>query len=111
MALALDASRMSPEELQGIIHDYLEGADRAADTDRIAQRLARKHSCGASVIGFRRRGRKVLLHESDTLVTYELDRSGQLLHVGTVWKQRDLEQWVYRHQHYLDWVNPEYQSN
>lgn len=58
---------MSPEELQSLIHDYLEDVDRTTDTDRIAQRLARKHSLGTDVVGFRRRGREVLLHESDTL--------------------------------------------
>ena len=59
-------------------------------------------------LGFRRRGREVLLYESDTLAIHEIDPSGQLLQVGTIWRQSDLEQWLNRHYHCLEWVNPEY---
>ncbi|RQG89353.1 hypothetical protein [Natrarchaeobius chitinivorans] len=100
------------ESLQVELQEYLKKVDRAGDPDRLAQRLTRKHSVGSYVVGFRRRGREVFLYEeggqdeSDVLRIHEIGIDGHLPCVGTVWKGRDLDQWIRHHRPYLEWIHP-----
>lgn len=103
------------EALQTDLRDYLEQVDRAGDPERIAQRLARKQSLGSHVVGFRRHGREVLLYEEPAsgpngLYIHEISLDGHLPRIGTVWKGRDLDQWLREHCFYLDWVHPDFRS-
>ncbi|MDJ1432278.1 hypothetical protein [Halostagnicola sp. A-GB9-2] len=101
------------ETLQNELRRYLTQCDRTGDTERIAQELARKHSVGYRVIGFRRRGNEVLLHEKRTSATgneltiHEVCVDGRLPKIGTIWTGRDLEDWLAHHRYYLEWVHPD----
>ena len=99
---------MSPEALQEALESYLTKIDWTGDRERLAQRLAHAHSRGAHVVGIRRRGQEVLLHESEALTVHELEPSGRFYRVGTIWRDGDLERWLEHHRYYLEWVNPAY---
>lgn len=94
------------EAVQREIRTYLRTIDREVDAERIAQRLAREHGLGRRVVGFRRRGREVLLYDEGrgSLDIFEVRVSGHLDPAGTVWRGRDLWEWLDRHHHFLEWV-------
>ncbi|AHG01129.1 hypothetical protein HALLA_17465 [Halostagnicola larsenii XH-48] len=107
------AASCDGETLQNELRRYLEDCNRTGDTERIAQELARKHSVGYQVVGFRRRGNEVFLYEqrssvsSNELTIHEVTVDGRLPRIGTVWTGRVLEDWLAHHQYYLEWVHPD----
>lgn len=77
---------------QNQIQDALDDLDRTGDTERMAHWLADKHVSGDRVIGFRRRGREVLLYRdgtsdgSNVLTVHVVTREGRVPRRGIVWK-------------------------
>ena len=102
------------EALQAQIRNYLRSVERVGDLDRIAQRIALQHSRGSRVVGFRRSGRELFVHEADRadggnlLAMYQVERDGKLLQTGTVWKGKELDSWLDEHSFYLEWIAPEW---
>ncbi|WP_247729506.1 hypothetical protein [Halovivax limisalsi] len=108
MPLATDEA----EALQGTIERYLRRADREGDVERMAQRIALAHGRGSRVVGFRRDGRELFVHEvadeagPSTLAIVGVDRDGRLDRTATVWRDRDLRRWLEENHHYLEWIAP-----
>ncbi|MFC6717763.1 hypothetical protein ACFQGT_08995 [Natrialbaceae archaeon GCM10025810] len=102
-------TQFDPETLQTSLRRYLEGVDRAGDPERLAQRLAREHTLGSAVVGFRRTGREVLRYDDRTgaLTIHEIGLDDHLPCLGTCWKGRNLEAWLREHRYYLEWVRPD----
>lgn len=104
------------ETLQREVRSYLDAVARAGDRERMAARIARKHSDGDRVVGVRRRGQEVLYYEEragtpNELAIYDLDVDGTLLRVGTVWTGEDVEGWLEEYRYYLDWLAPEWERS
>lgn len=120
MTSASDAVRMDEitsseaAAFQNQIRDALDDLDRTGDTERMAHRIADKHAISGRVVGFRRRGREVLLYRDGTsdvpnvLAVHAVTRDGRVPRRGIVWKSRELDRWLEKHHHYLNWVNPNY---
>lgn len=98
------------EDLQARIRTYLDTVDRSGDVDRIAQRIALRHSRGSRVVGFRRDGRELFVFDVDRheLGIYQVERDGKLSPIGTVWRGNEVEPWLDEHSFYLDWIAPEW---
>ncbi|WP_290815618.1 hypothetical protein [Halovivax sp.] len=101
------------ETLRTRIREYLERAGHDGDAERIAQRLARAHAQGTKVVGFRRRGREVVLYEAadpdgpSELSLHRVGRSGRLTRSGTIGRNGNLGRWLAAHRYYLEWVRPD----
>ena len=101
-----------PETVHRRIREYLDRVGRVGDRERIAQRVAVLDCDDATVVGFRRRGRELVVYVPGgdglpaELVIYAVGRGGRLDRIGRLWRGRELDRWLSAHRYYLEWIRP-----